>query len=50
MILQSITNNCNMTGTVLNIDRSDIEQLEKLYNFDDRNSEEVLQFIENHSL
>lgn len=39
----------NMTNTVLNLPQSDIERLEKLYDFGDRESGEVWQFIEKHS-
>ncbi len=38
-----------MTNTILNIPQSEIERLESLYDFCDRESGEVLQFIENHS-
>lgn len=37
-----------MTNTVLNLPQSDIERLERLYDFGDRESGEVWQFIENH--
>lgn len=38
-----------MTGIVLNIPQSEIEQLERLYNFCDRDSRQVWQFIQKHS-